>query len=204
MKVNRLLLSYNEALGEFSIDYDKIKTPYKAIKRFVKLLDEEVNDTRLQGMIEYPLNEILLIAFLAILSGANSWGDLERFGNSKLKFLRKFLPFKNGTPSHDTFRRVFSLIDPKELEKATVIFVMDFFEKVKKTLKLKFEGKDQIVVDEKEARSSGKNYGTDDEVRNLQTLHVYDATNEICLASEIINEKTNEIPVARNLLLKRI
>lgn len=202
MKVNKFLLTYNEALGDFSVDYDKIKTPYKAIKRFVKLLDEEVNDARLQGMIEYPLNEILLLAFLAILSGASSWADLERFGNSKLKFLRKFLPFKNGTPSHDTFRRVFSLIDPKELEKATVVFVMDFFEKVKKTLKLKFEGKDQIIVDGKEACSSGRNYGTEDEIRNLQTLHVYDATNEICLASEIINQKTNEIPVARDLLSK--
>lgn len=61
-------------------------------------------------------------------------------------------------------------------------------------------GPRQICVDGKEETGTGRKYGTSETVRNLQTLHVYDATNSICLYSEPIDAKTNEIPVAQKLL----
>lgn len=56
---------------------------------------------------------MLLTTLCGVICGAESWRDLERFGNLKLAFLRTFLPYKNRTSSHDTFGRVYSLLDPK-------------------------------------------------------------------------------------------
>jgi predicted transposase YbfD/YdcC len=70
----------------------------------------------------------------------------------------------------------------------------------KKALDIKEGGYRLICVDGKEQRGSGRKYGTDEKIKNLQTLHVYDASDEICLFSKAIGEKTNEIPVARDIL----
>lgn len=64
------------------------------------------------------------------------------------------------------------------------------------------DGIRQICVDGKEQRGTGRKYNGDDKVKNLQTLHIYDASNSICLYSEAISEKTNEIPVAQCILEK--
>lgn len=72
-------------------------------------------------------------------------------------------------------------------------------EKIKKSLNLK-EDKRLICFDGKEQKGTGRKYGTDSEIRNLQTLNVYDASNGVCLFSKSIDEKTNEIPVAQEIL----
>ena len=160
----------------------------------------DVPDARLKGMIDYPLYEILVIAFLAVLAGASGWTDMMMFGKKKKKWLKKFLPLQNGIPSHDTFRTVFSLIDPVTLEQSTVCFILERLAKIKKALNLSAEGKRHICVDGKEERGTGRKYGTDEKTKNLQTLHIHDASNEVCLFSVSIPEKTNEIPVAQELL----
>ena len=58
--------------------------------------------------MEYPLDEILLLVLCAVLAGANCWVEIAKFGDKKLDFLRRFRPFKNGTPSHDQLGDVFS------------------------------------------------------------------------------------------------
>ena len=58
-------------------------------------------DPRQAGKVLYPLDEILLLALLAVLGGAEGWVDVAYFGRRKLDFLRRFLPYKDGTPSHD-------------------------------------------------------------------------------------------------------
>jgi predicted transposase YbfD/YdcC len=74
---------------------------------------EDMPDPRQQGKVLYPLAEIVLTSLCAIICGAESYVDIEEFGNAKIDFLKQFLPFKNGTPSHDTFGIVFSNIDAK-------------------------------------------------------------------------------------------
>ena len=71
-----------------------------------------VVDFRINRRKKYPLYEILMIAACTIICGGKGFHDFERFGKSKYKWFKQFLPLENGIPSHDTFRRVFSLLDP--------------------------------------------------------------------------------------------
>jgi hypothetical protein len=86
------------------------------------------------------------------------------------------------------------------MEIATVNFLMENMANIKKSLKIKDTGPRLICVDGKEENGTGRKYGTDEEIRNLQTLHVFDASSEICLFSRSIDKKTNEIPVAQGVL----
>ncbi len=60
-----------------------------------------LSDPRQQTRLLCPLAAILLLTLCAVLSGANDWVAISAFGTKKLVFLRKFLPFSGGTPSHD-------------------------------------------------------------------------------------------------------
>lgn len=198
-KINHFLAEYKDSMERIDIKPGN-STPSKiTIKRFIRLF-KNVDDSRLQGMIDYELVEILLITFLAVLGNASTWAEIARFAKQKQKWLKKFLKLKNGIPSHDTFRRVFSLIDTKSLQQATVSFLIENLNAIKKSLGMKEDGYRQICVDGKEQKGTGRKYNYDEKVRNLQTLHVYDASNEICLYSEAISKKTNEIPVAQEIL----
>lgn len=64
----------------------------------------------------YPLEELLLAALCAITRGADDWVGVTRWARLKLQWLRRFLPFGNGIASHDTFSRVFSLLDAQRFE----------------------------------------------------------------------------------------
>ena len=75
-----------------------------------------VEDPRCRGKIEHRLIDILVIAVCAMIACAESWDDIALYGHSKLDWLRTFLELPNGIPSHDTFRRVFMLIDPTAFE----------------------------------------------------------------------------------------
>jgi len=198
-KMNRFIFEYKECIKNIGITPNDALPSKAVIRRFVRLF-KDVDDSRLKGMIDYPLSEILLIAFLAILGNASKWAEIEDFGKAHLRWLKKFLKLKNGIPSHDTFRRVFALIDSVQLQTATVSFLIENMNLLKKSLGVKDSGYRHICVDGKEEKGTGRKYDTDEKIRNLQTLHVYDASNDICLFSQPIEEKTNEIPVAQEIL----
>src|SRR5918911_3000226 len=73
-------------------------------------------DPRETRRCDHRLIDILVIAVCAVIACAESWEDIELYGRSKLAWLRTFLALPNGIPSHDTFRRVFMLIDPDAFE----------------------------------------------------------------------------------------
>jgi hypothetical protein len=82
----------------------------------VKNLLEEflaLEDPRCGGKVEHRLIDILVIA---VCAGAGSWEDIALYGRSKIDWLRRFLALPHGIPSHDTFRRVFMLIDTGRFE----------------------------------------------------------------------------------------
>jgi predicted transposase YbfD/YdcC len=197
-RTNKFIAEYAEKFKTV-VDFDTNKPPVIMMKRFIRYL-KPIEDRRIAGMIHYPLEEIIVIAFLAVLGGAENWEDMELFGRSYQKWLKKFLKLENGIPSHDTFRRVFGLIRPIQLEGATVAYMSDIIGRLKKVLKVNDTDKRHICVDGKESRSTGRKRDTSEEIRNLQTLHIYDNTHGICLYSSAIGEKTNEIPVAQNIL----
>jgi len=178
---------------------EKLSPSNKVVKRFIRLA-KQVPDKRLQGMIEYPLKEILLVAFFAVLSGAETWTDMQGFGKAREKWFRTFMKFKNGVPSHDTFRRVFSLVPPAILQPLIVDFLMDNMNKIKASLGIEEKGIRLINIDGKQANGTGRKSGKNGAFPNLQTLNIYDASNCICIVMKDIGSKSNEIPAAQAAL----
>ena len=76
---------------------------------------EELTDPRMRECV-HQLDELLLAAICAIISGAESWTSVVEWSEMKLDWLRQYLPFANGVASHDTFGRVFSLLDAQQFE----------------------------------------------------------------------------------------
>jgi predicted transposase YbfD/YdcC len=78
---------------------------------------ESVPDPRAEN-VRHDLFEILLIAFVAVLCGAQHCSEMAAFGRAKIKLLKRFLKLKHGIPSHDTFSTVLRMVDPKALDAA--------------------------------------------------------------------------------------
>ena len=200
LRISDTVLAFKELVGKCEIDIKDIGTaiPKKPIKKLLRFF-KEIADVRSPKKIIYPLSEIIMGAFVAVLSGATTFVGIAEFCSSKKDWLKKYFNVQK-VPSHDTFRRVFTLIEPGHLQKATVAFLVDNIRLIKRSFKIDDAGLRQLCVDGKTARGTGKLKGTDREVAQIQTLHVFDRKDAICIISEKINEKTNEIPVAQNIL----
>jgi predicted transposase YbfD/YdcC len=77
----------------------------------------DIPDPRVSRTQKHLLKDILAIAILAVIGGAEGWEDMENYGIAKQQWLEEFLELDNGIPSDDTFRRVFERIKPEALEK---------------------------------------------------------------------------------------
>jgi hypothetical protein len=85
----------------------------------------ELEDPR-EDNARHALNEILIIAVCAMLCGAEDCSDMALFGRAKEAFLRQFLELRHGIPSHDTFSRVFRLLDLARFQLCFLRFMEDF------------------------------------------------------------------------------
>src|SRR4028118_1989002 len=79
---------------------------------FADLSDPRIDRSRLHELLD-----VIAIAICAVVAGADSWDDIEDFGNAKIGWLSTFLDLPNGIPSHDTFRRLFERLHPHELQR---------------------------------------------------------------------------------------
>ena len=91
---------------------------------------ESIEDPRVERTKRHQLLDIILIAILGGLCGAEGWVDIEVFGNTKETWLKTFLSLPNGIPSHDTFGRVFARLDPKQFEECFLTLVRGVTEKI--------------------------------------------------------------------------
>ena len=78
---------------------------------------------RQQGKVSYPLDEILLLCLLAVLAGAECFTEIALFGVKKLEFLRRFRPFRDGTPAHDHLGDILAVLDAEQFQRCFVAWV---------------------------------------------------------------------------------
>jgi predicted transposase YbfD/YdcC len=144
----------------------------------------DLPDSRQPGKVVYPLNEVLLLALLAVLAGAESFTDIARFGEKKLAFLRRFLPFANGTPPHDRLGEIFAALDATAFQRCFV----DWVAALTKT------PVEVIAIDGKTMR------GTKDTKAAIHMVSAFAARQRLVLAQVKVDEKSNEIVAIPALL----
>ncbi|MEG2173461.1 MAG: ISAs1 family transposase, partial [Desulfovibrionaceae bacterium] len=149
---------------------------------------QNVDEHRIERTRKHDLVDILFVSFCAAMCGMKCWEDIETFAEDRLTWFRKFVPLKNGVPSHDTLRRVFERIDTKQLQAALTEWTQSFLENT--------EGK-VIAIDGKTLRRSF------DKSSGKKALHMVSAwvtDNNLSLAQTIVDSKHNEITAIPKLL----
>lgn len=152
------------------------------LKYFVELTDPRVERNR-----EHLLEEILLMAIAAVLSGAESWNDIEEYGEAKIEWLKTFLTLPAGIPSHDTFNRVLAALDPEQMEKGFVAWVGSI---------AKLTAGEVVAIDGKALRgtyAAGKK-------PIVHMVSAWAESNGLVLAQRKVDEKSNEITAIPKLL----
>ena len=148
----------------------------------------EVPDPRREHLRLHNLWEIIAITILAVVSGADSWVEVAKYGVSKLAFLRTFLELPNGIPSHDTFGRVFALVNPIALQAGFVKWVQAIAETTLGRV---------VAIDGKTARRSF------DKAAGKGPLHMVSAwasENRLLLGQQACDSKSNEITAIPELV----
>lgn len=103
------------------------KRKYMEVDLIIKLGESIKDPRRRPSRAKYSVSEILFMAFVSVLLGADDWYEMEEFSEAYVDYIRKFFPHIEETPSHDTFRRFFSLLKPKIFEKAFRNWVNEYF-----------------------------------------------------------------------------
>lgn len=160
-----------------------VEDPYKLIQFF-----SIIEDPRIERSKRYPLLNILVLAFVAILSDQSSWYQISEFCLVNRDWFAEFLDMSSGVPSHDTFRRVMSLIDTKQLELALIKWI--------ETTRTKFSGKRIVALDGKSLRGVAWKVNES----QLHILNAWDASENKFIGQMTIESKTNEITAAPEML----
>lgn len=147
----------------------------------------ELPDPRIDRTKDHLLTDIIFITIAAVICNCETWNDIENYGKAKEDWLRNYLKLPNGIPSHDTFNRVFSALDPNELERC-------FLEWVKAIADLT-DG-DVVSIDGKCIRGSRKSGSKS----FVHMVSAWSNQNGISLGQTKVNEKSNEITAIPSLL----
>jgi predicted transposase YbfD/YdcC len=145
----------------------------------------ELRDPRSSRNRLYTVSEILLVCLCAAICSAEGWQDVEDFGKIKIDFLKQYLPYKNGIPSDDTFRRFFRALDPNSFQ--------ELFRKWVGMLQ-----KERLVVIAIDGKSLRHSF--DGESKMLHMISAYATDARLVLAQEKVEEKSNEITAIPTLL----
>jgi len=160
-----------------------VEAPCGLLRFFDELEDPRMDRTKL-----HSLSDILVITICAVICGADEWTEIELFGRSKRKWFKTFLALPNGIPSHDTFGRVFSLLDPKQLERCFQRWMGAMAE---------CTGGQLIAIDGKTIRRS---FNKADNKAAIHVVSAWSETNHLVLGQVATDEKSNEIKAIPQLL----
>ena len=181
-------------LKKYNVDEEKID--FQTLKNFKEKM-KELTDTRQPKKCTYKIWDIIVVVFIAILANCDNWEEIREFAIRKKDWFKNFLKLSGGIPSSKTYERIFSILNSKELEDATTYFVYS-------VVSIFNSDKDIINIDGKTDNGSSRNKTMlHESVKSLNVLNAYSNKYGICLASEMIDEKTNEIPTIP-LILDRL
>ena len=152
------------------------------ISYFSSLKDPRVARTR-----DHLLEDIIFITIAAVICGAETWNAIEDYGKAKIAWLRQYLQLPNGIPSHDTFNRFFSALNPQEFEKAFLSWVKDVCELAKGEI-VSIDGKTLCGSLEKGCK------------RAVHIVSAWANANQLSLGQIKVDEKSNEITAIPRLL----
>jgi predicted transposase YbfD/YdcC len=144
-------------------------------------------DSRQAAKVVYPLDEVLLLSLLAVLAGAETFTDISRFGEKKLELLRRFRPFQDGTPPHDTLGDIFASLDAEKFQACFVAWVAA----------LTGAPHDVIAIDGKTVRRSG---AKKDAKAPIHMVSAFAARQRLVLGQVKVEAKSNEIVAIPKLL----
>ncbi|WP_142785143.1 ISAs1 family transposase [Changchengzhania lutea] len=152
-----------------------------------KSIFSKINDPRSDINKLHNLEDILLIGIISVICAADSWKDMETYAKAKVDFLRSFLDLPNGTPSDDTFNRVFSSIDSEQFETCFIDWVSNLID---------ITAGEVIPIDGKTlrgAKSNGKK-------SPFHMVSAWASKNNMVLGQVKVSEKSNEITAIPKLL----
>ena len=138
-----------------------------------------VDDPRAENA-SHLLVDIIIIAICGLICGADSWVEIEEYGKAKRWWFSRFLELPKGIPSHDTFGRVFALIDPQQFRESFLSCVKAIAELIE----------DHIAIDGKMLRRS---HDRTNEKAALHMVSAWSSQNGIVLGQEKVRDKSNEI-----------
>jgi predicted transposase YbfD/YdcC len=147
-----------------------------------------LSDPRRPGRVQHKLLDILVIAVSAVIAGAETWTDMANYGVMKKDWLATFLDLKDGIPSHDTFRRVFTLINPSNFEQCFYRWVAGYMEALDREV---------IAIDGKTVRRS---FDKGNQQGPLHIVSAFATEQGLSLGQLAVNGKSNEITAIPELL----
>jgi len=147
-----------------------------------------LRDPRIERTKEHLLIDIIAIAILAVIGGSKGWVGIETYGEAKYQWLKEFLELPGGIPSHDTFARVFALLNPEEFQKCFSSWINSITEKF---------GVDVIAIDGKTLK---KSYDKNKKLKALHIVSAWSTSHKLVLGQKKVNKKSNEITAIPALL----
>jgi predicted transposase YbfD/YdcC len=147
-----------------------------------------LTDPRLKRTRRHELTDVLVIALCAVLGGADSWNEIQAFGEAKKAWFERFLALPNGIPSHDTFNRVFAALDPEAFRACFTSWMSAVCARL---------GLKHVQIDGKALRGSRGRKGT---LGCLHTVSVWAAEAGLTLGQVAVDDKSNEITAIPKLL----
>src|SRR5450830_1116941 len=168
---------------------EKATAEFGALGEAVVFLDyfKDLPDPRQRGKVVYPLDELLLLCLLAVLGGAETFVDIARFGEKKLGLLRRFRPFRDGTPAHDHLGDIFATLDAEKFQRCFVAWVAA----------LTGAPADVIAIDGKTLRRSYQKKGGK---APIHMVSAFAARQRLVLGQIKVADKSNEIVAIPALL----
>jgi len=148
----------------------------------------ELDDPRVVGRCDHQLVEIIIIAVCAVLTGAESWVEVETFATMKESWLRSLLELPGGIPSHDTFGRVFAALNAEAFQACFAKWVEGVFKVTQGQV---------VAIDGKTLRGSKDSY------LGKKAIHMVSAwasANGVVLGQRKVDDKSNEITAIPDLL----